>query len=125
MPSRYVHDERAFGQQVLRAGFMRAAMLARAEVVKAAAEAIAPVGDPNSGWYPGPSSPAPGTYAASFSTSTEIKRVTVVPSFRWVAQVHNNSQHAAAVEFGFGPTPKYRVLGRALGAAGGDVRVNY
>lgn len=125
MAARYKHYPKVFGQQVLRAGFMRAAMLARAEVVKAAAEAIAPVGDPDSGWYPGPSSPAPGTYAAAFSTSTALRVVTLDRSVRWVARVHNNSQHAAAVEFGFGRTPKYRVLGRALGAAGGDVKLRY
>lgn len=38
---------------------------------------------------------------------------------RAYARVTNTSDHAVAVEYGWGGTPKYRVLGKALNAAGG------
>lgn len=119
MASFYEHDYEAFGAEIMRAGFMLAMVEERAQQVKAAAVAIAPVGDPNSGWYTG--GREPGEYKASFEVSVGISP-RGGPATRAYGRVTNTSDHAAAVEFGYGPVPRYRVLGRSLGAAGGDVR---
>lgn len=113
MAARYDHNYRAFGNQVLQAPWMRAEMAARAERVAEAARAIAPVGDPNSGWYDGERSP--GLYKASFVTSSGIRRSKTTRAF---GRVTNTAPYASAVEFGFGRTPKYRTLGKSLHAAG-------
>jgi hypothetical protein len=119
MPSYYKHNYAAFGAEVLRAGFMHAEMLARAERVKAAAEAIAPVGDPESGWYTG--GREPGEYKASFRVSGGVTAYGGAGT-RAFGRVTNVSDHAAAVEYGYGKTPKYRTLGKSMHAAGGDIK---
>lgn len=119
MASSYVHNYAEFGKQVMRAGFMRAVVVERAELVKAVAEASAPVGDAASGWYDG--GREPGEYKAAFSVSTGITS-SYGPGSRVFARVSNDSDHALAVEYGYGPVPRYRTLGRALIAAGGDAR---
>jgi hypothetical protein len=119
MASYYEHDYEAFGTEIMRAGFMLAMVRERAEQIAAAAIAIAPVGDPNSGWYT--DGREPGEYKAGFEVSTGIGPGGG-PASRAYGRVANTSDHAAAVEFGFGPVPRYRVLGRSLSAGGGDIR---
>lgn len=104
--SRYEHKYKAFGDEVLRAPFMRRQMLDRAYAVKAAAEAISPV--------------ASGEYLRSFEVSAGIRPAGKRRARRAYARVTNTAPHAMAVEFGFGRTPRYRVLGKALGVVPGD-----
>lgn len=108
MAARYEHNYRAFGDQVLRAGFMRTAMESRANAIRAHAEGISPVDE--------------GEYIDSFEVTTAITAYGG-KSTRWGARVHNHAPHALAVEFGFGNVPRYRVLGRSLYTIGQDVKV--
>jgi hypothetical protein len=87
---------------------MEAEMLRRAELIKSAAEGIAPVG--------GPSDPHPGTYKSSFyttSTSTGGLR-----RDRATATVGNRAYYARWVEYGTDKVPAHHVLLRAALAAG-------
>ena len=115
MPSRYENDYSGVGE-MLRSSFLRAAMRTRAEAIKAAAEAIAPVGDAESGWYT--EGRTPGEYKSSFKVTSGIK--TDGATRRCYGRVRNTSGHALAVEYGFKNTPRYRTLGKSLHAAGGD-----
>lgn len=99
MAAEYRHNYHAFRRHVLKAGWMGAAMKVRGQTVKATAEALAPV--------------YTGKYKSSFVVSTHHR------ADRVVARVTNTAPYASAVEFGWGGTPKYRCLGRALHAAGG------
>lgn len=120
MAATYKHDYAAFGAAVLCAPFMVADMAARAEKVAAAARAISPVGnaDPSkSGWYSGANAHAPGNYKGSFEVSSGV-RATGRGKRRAYGRVTNTAGYAAAVEFGYGRVPKYRVLGKSLHAAG-------
>lgn len=119
MVSYYKHNYAAFGAEVLRAPFMLAEMISRAERMKAAAEAIAPVGDPTSGWYNHGN--VPGEYKASFRVSGGITAYGGAGT-RAFGRCANVSDHAAAVEYGYGSTPKYRTLGKSMHAAGGDIK---
>ncbi|MGZ6806390.1 MAG: HK97 gp10 family phage protein [Mycobacteriaceae bacterium] len=97
--------------EVLRCPEMQAEMRRRAERIKAAAEAMAPVGDAAKG------DKHPGQYKASFHVESGSG-----PSLRGVrayGRVTNDAPHAAAVEFGNSHSPAQHVLGRALDAAGG------
>lgn len=116
MAATYKHDYAAFGAAVLCAPFMVAEMAGRAEKVAAAARAIAPVGDPNSGWYSGAGTHSPGNYKASFEVSSGVRSGRTRRAY---GRVTNTAGYAAAVEFGYGRTPKYRVLGKSMHAAGG------
>lgn len=91
---------------LLSAKFMQAEMYNRANKVKAVAEAIAPVGD----------GPDAGEYKASFEVSSGVR---TEPTRRAYGRVENTSDHAFYVEYGTKDTPRHRVLGRALEAAGG------
>lgn len=102
--SYYVHNYRNFGNEVLRAPWMRAVMRARGVAVLAAAQQMAPV--------------ETGEYVESFELTDGIRRTG--RARRAYARVTNTAPHALAVEFGWGPTPRYRVLGRALGVVPGD-----
>lgn len=113
MAARYDHNYRAFGNHVLQAAWMQAEMEARAERVAAAARAIAPVGDIDSGWYG--ANRSPGLYKASFQVSSGIRHARTSRAF---GRVTNTAPYAGAVEYGYGRTPKYRVLGKSLHAAG-------
>lgn len=106
MATYYEHDHGAFGREVLCAGFMLANMGARASRVKAVAEAISPE--------------YTGEYKGSFGTYVHVGH-SGGPEQRAIGTVYNSSDHAHIVEFGGGPTPRYRILGRALGAAGGEI----
>jgi hypothetical protein len=89
--------------ELLRSPMMQAEMVRRAEKVKARAEATAPVGDKDG-----------GEYAASFKIESGVKHG---KTSRAYARIANTSDHAAAVEFGWKNTPRYRTLGKALDAA--------
>lgn len=110
MASYYEHYYANFGQEVLRAGFMRNAMRARATAIAAYAAQTAPVDT--------------GEYAASFEVSDGITSYGG-PGTRVFARVTNTAGHAAAVEYGFGRVPKYRTLGKALHIVPGDVKDRY
>lgn len=101
--SYYEHYYDAFGRECLQAGYMRAAMHARATAVMSAAISMAPVDT--------------GEYVDSFSTSDGIGPYGG-RGLRAYGRVTNSAPHALYVEFGFGRVPRYRVLGRALGAVG-------
>ena len=101
--SYYKHKYRAFGAEVLRAPFMRRQMLDRAYAILQAAQALAPV--------------ETGEYLDSFEVDNGIRQTG--RSRRAYARVSNTAPHAMAVEFGFGATPRYRVLGHALGVVPG------
>lgn len=117
MATRYVHNYKAFGDEVLRAGWMVAEMRTRAEAVMAAAKAIAPVGDPRWGWYRdgGSNAVRPGNYRDSFSVNSGVHAHGA--GARAYGRVSNSASYAGIVEYGYGRVPKHRVLGRALSAA--------
>lgn len=104
--SYYEHKYKAFGNQVLRAPFMQGEMGIRAEKVKAAAIAISPE--------------ETGEYKGSFEVSVGIRTTGKRRTRRAYGRVTNTSSHALAVEFGWDKTPRYRVLGKALGVVPGD-----
>lgn len=106
MASYYKHNFAAFGAQCLMAGFMRRAMVARAEAVKATAEALAPVDS--------------GRYKDSFRVTSGITGA-YKKGPRAYARVTNTAPYASYIEFGSARVKKYRVLGKSLHAAGGDV----
>lgn len=87
--------------RMLRSEPMLAAMLARAEQVKARAEAIAPVDT--------------GEYARSFSV--EGTRAGGAHHDRAVAAVRSDDPAAFAIEVGTEDTPAHRTLRKALDAA--------
>lgn len=103
MASKYTHDYAAFREEVLKAGFMRTEMAARAERVKAAAEAAAPVYEHG---------PHPGRYKASFTAGTRVL------SDRVEGYVENSAPEALAVEYGTQNNPEHATLRTALNAAG-------
>lgn len=105
--SYYDHKYRVFGDEVLRAEFMQSVMHARAVQIEAAAQQLAPIDT--------------GEYVNSFETSAGVRRTG--RTRRAYGRVTNTSSHAMAVEFGWGRTPRYRVLGRAAGTIiGGQYR---
>lgn len=105
MASYYEHKYDEFGDQVLRAPWMVALMHSRATAIHAAALALSPVDT--------------GEYVDSFTVTSGVRRTG--RTRRAYGRVANTAPHALAVEFGWGPTPKYRVLGKALGAGGGKI----
>jgi hypothetical protein len=104
--SYYEHNYSNFGREVLRSDFMRQQMRDRAYAVLLAAQSLAPV--------------ETGEYLRSFQLTTGIRATGRRGARRVYARVTNTSDHAMAVEFGWGKTPRYRVLGHALGVVPGD-----
>lgn len=89
--------------EMLRAPYMVAAMRARGEKVEAQAVATAP------------DAPPIGVgYKEHFSVEAGVREGLKPRAF---ARVRNDSDHALAVEFGWGNTPRHRTLGKALDAA--------
>lgn len=82
--------------QILRSEQMKREMKARADQIRAKAEALAPVDS--------------GNYVESFRVETEIRKGSTT---RAIAKVINDSPHAAYVEWGTSRTPRHRVMGRA------------
>lgn len=107
--SHYEHFYGAFGKECLQAGYMQAAMHARATAVMAVAVSTAPVDT--------------GEYVDSFSTSSGVGSYGG-RGLRAYGRVTNSAPHALYVEFGFGRVPRYRILGRALGAVGAGKHVD-
>jgi len=113
MGASYRHDYRAFGEHVLRADWMRANLLARAERVKAAAEADAARYSDT------------GHYASSFESSSGTHGGS--RGDRAYGRVRNTDPAAAAIEFGHlsgqtgdtdrRPVEGHHTLVRALDAA--------
>lgn len=93
--------------QLLCADFIEADMLRRAEKVRAAAEAAAPVSR-------SPKDRHRGRYKASFQASAGIREG---KSRRACGRVVNTAPEARFVEFGAKGVPRYRTLGNALMAA--------
>lgn len=90
--------------KMLRSKEMKAAMVVRAEAIKARAESGAPR--------------RTGNYARSFRILSGQTRGAGDGRRAW-AKVVNTSPHATAVEWGADRTPRYRPLGRAAGAVRG------
>lgn len=86
--------------QILVSPQMQREMKARAEKVKARAEALSPEDT--------------SQYVRSFKVETFIRKG---KTSRAVAKVINDSPHAAYVEWGTSRTPRFRVMGRAAGSA--------
>lgn len=92
--------------EMLRAEFMEAEMLRRAEKVKAVCEATAPY-DPNS---------KDGShYKDSFRV--EASRAGGLKKDRAEAKVISDDPAAFHIEMGTGDTPKHRTMGKAIDAA--------
>jgi hypothetical protein len=91
--------------EMLTAEFMQAEMLRRAEQVKVRAQATAPDAPPIGVGYKEDFEVTSGVKTSKKGTRRAYGRVT------------NNSDHARAVEYGFGDTPRHRTLGKALDAA--------
>lgn len=106
MAARYNASYAGIGEMLV-APWMVAAMHARAEKVKAAAEADAPVA--RRGKHR-------GRYKASFEVESGVREA---PDRRAFGRVVNTSPESFYVEFGTSDTPKHRTLGRALSAARG------
>jgi hypothetical protein len=105
MTARFTPDHRGVGE-MLRAPFMQAEMIRRAEIIKARAEAIAPVDEKG---------PHPGRYKASFHT--KVTSHGGAPGrygeLRAEAIVYNDSPEAIYVEFASWGAEPYRTLARA------------
>lgn len=104
MATRFRLDKKAFGIHVLQSEGMQRAMRRFAEPVKSRAEAIAPV-----------SSVDHQHYRDSFSIEVSVRTVPPYRTRRAVATVGNSRPYAIELEYGNKRTPRYRVLGRALG----------
>lgn len=89
--------------EYLRSEEVKAMLVARAEKVKAQAEATAPVDE---------TGPHPGRYKASFSVSSGVQ---VHKTGRAYAEVSNDAPEAFFVEFGTRHNPRHRTLGKAVG----------
>lgn len=109
MPARFKMSNRGVGQ-LLRSNPVRAEMLRRAELIKAAAEAIAPVG--------GLGDPHPGRYKGGFKTLSTSRGG--LRRDRAVATVYNDTDYARFVEYGTERVQAHHVLLRAALAAGGE-----
>jgi hypothetical protein len=97
--SHYEHNYRAFGNEVLRSGFMREQMESRAHVIMLTARRFSPF--------------ETGRYIESFEVTSGVTQTG--RTRRAYGRVTNTAPHAMAVEFGWRNTPRYRPLGRAIG----------
>lgn len=109
MASYYTHNYDVFGREVLRAPFMRSAMRARAAAIMGQAQSLAQEHIDT------------GDYVSSFELSDGLTTIGG-EGIRVYARVTNTAGHASSVEYGFGNVPRYRTLGKAMFAAGGDVK---
>lgn len=107
MGAKFKLKKRGVGE-LLKSPMVEAEMLRRAEVIKGMAESIAPVG--------GPSDPHPGTYKASFKTSSTRRGGR--RKDRATATVTNTAYYARWVEFGTERVPAHHVLLRAAQIGG-------
>lgn len=96
--------------ELLRADFIKQNMIERAQNVMAEAIATSPHSKSN----------RRPKYSESFSITSGLTEQG--GGLRCYARVTNSSNHAAAVEYGWKGTPKYRTLGRALYKASGGRR---
>jgi hypothetical protein len=108
MAARFKMSRKGVGE-LLRSPGVEADMLRRAELIKAAAQAIAPVG--------GPGDPHAGAYKDSFKTSSRKRGGR--RKDRATATVTNTSYYARWVEYGTERVAAHHVLLRAA-ESGGD-----
>lgn len=109
MPAKFKMSNRGVGQ-LLNSPMIEAEVLRRAEVIKAVAESISPVG--------GPSDPHPGVYKASWYARVERKGVGRSNKKRPVGVVGNSAYYARWVEYGTDKVRAHHVLMRAALAGG-------
>lgn len=109
MAARFKMSNRGVGQ-LLNSPEIAGEMLRRAEVIKAAAEALSPVG--------GPGDPHPGVYKASWYAKVTRKAVGRSGKKRPVGVVGNSAYYARWVEFGTEKVHAHHVLLRAAQAGG-------
>lgn len=102
--STYKPSHKGIGE-LLTADFLQAEMLRRAKLVEVVAQSTAP-----------DATPLGVGYKYEFETTSGVK-TSSKGTRRAFGRVTNHSDHAKAVEYGFGETPRYRCLGRALSAA--------
>jgi hypothetical protein len=108
MASKFTLNKAGVGQ-LLRSQGLRLELVRRAERIRAAAEAAAPVG--------GPGDPHPGLYRASFGVESTTRGG--LRDDRAAAAVYNTAPYAAEVEYGNGRTEAHHTLARAAQAGGG------
>ena len=94
--------------ELLRSDFIEAEMLRRAEVIKAIAESIAPIG--------GAGDPHPGLYKSSFKVSSTSRGGR--KKDRATAAVYNTTHYAPSVEYGNKNSSGHHVLLRAAQIGG-------
>lgn len=106
--SKYVGRYGGIGAMLSRP-WMHVPCKAAALKIQAAAQALAPVGDPLEDDHP-------GLYKASFGVIPLNKNVPFrgKPRIRSGAQVFNEAPHATIVEYGNGRTPRYAVFRKAV-----------
>ncbi|GAA2108200.1 HK97 gp10 family phage protein [Streptomyces synnematoformans] len=107
MAARYRPNRKGVGH-LLRSPMIRADLVRRAELVKAAGIAIAPV-------YEGPGNAVRGLYKASFEVSSTSRGGR--NRDRAVAYVRNTAPYARFVEYGTERVPAHHVMLRAAQAA--------
>jgi len=107
--ARFKASRRGIGE-LLRSDMIEADMVRRAKLIKAAAEAAAPVGRP-------PGDPHPGLYKASVVVSSQ--RNGGRRRDRAVATATNTAYYARWVEYGTERVPAYHVMLRAARSGGG------
>ncbi|WP_037576802.1 HK97 gp10 family phage protein [Phaeacidiphilus oryzae] len=108
MANKFTLDKGGVGE-LLRSEGMRAEMLRRAELIKAAAEETAPEG--------GPRDPHRGLYRSSFVVVSSTRGG--FKDDRAAAAVGNTAPYAADVEYGNGHVEAHHTLARAAQAGGG------
>lgn len=96
---------------MLKQPWLQAPCMVAAEKIKAAAQSVAPVGDPEEDSHP-------GLYRASFAVLPIYKNVPFRGQrrIRPAARVVNTAPHAWRVEHGDGRVPRYAPLSRAIDA---------
>lgn len=100
MTARFTSNYQGIGQ-MLQSAPLQADMRRRANKVRQVAQSTAPVDT--------------GTYRGAFAVESGVRPGRKPRAF---GRVTNTAPHAIDVEYGARSTPRYRVLGRALSAAG-------
>lgn len=109
MAARFKMSSRGVGQ-LLNSPMISSEMLRRAEVIKAVAESISPVG--------GAGDPHPGVYKASWYARVERKAVGRSGKKRPVGVIGNHAYYARWVEYGTERVHAHHVLLRAASVGG-------
>lgn len=110
MAARFKMKRKGVGE-LLNSPMIAAEMLRRAEVIRAVAMSISPVGDPAG-------DPHPGHYKESWKATVQRKGVGRTNKTRPVGVVSNDVYYARWVEYGTEKVPAHHVLLRAAQAGG-------